>query len=118
MKSADANSYEKSLRDNGVVPCDQHLVIHIIKQPEQVLILRSSDYFQNLIVHLFIIFYHSCDFLYGTLNSSVDRRHFDAYPDPTYRFDNDPDQDPIASFTNVGKSDLFLLLFSLAYSVL
>ena len=69
-------------------------------------------------IHDFIIFYHSCDFLYGTLNSSVDRRHFDAYPDPTYRFDNDPDQDPIASFTNVGKSDLFLLLFSLAYSVL
>ncbi len=58
MKSADANSYEKSLRANGVVTCgcDQPLVIHILKQPEQVLILRSSDYFRNFIVGLCAIF--------------------------------------------------------------
>jgi hypothetical protein len=51
MKSADANSYEKSLHDNGVVTCgcDQPLVIHILKQAEQVLIL--------LFVRLFVIFY-------------------------------------------------------------
>jgi hypothetical protein len=45
MKSANANSFEKSLRANGVITCGQPLVIHILKQPEQVLVLRSADYF-------------------------------------------------------------------------
>jgi hypothetical protein len=56
MKSA-ASSYEKSLRANGVITWGQTLFIHILKQPEQVLKLRSSDYFQNLIVRLFAIFF-------------------------------------------------------------
>jgi hypothetical protein len=56
MKSADANSYEKSLRANGVVTWGQPLVIHILKQPVQVQILRSADYFQNLIVRLCVFF--------------------------------------------------------------
>ncbi len=56
MKSADANSYEKSLRANGVFTCGQPLVIHILKQPEQVLILRFADYFQNLFVRFLSFF--------------------------------------------------------------
>jgi hypothetical protein len=54
MKSA-ASSYEKSLRANGVITWGQTLFIHILKQ--QVLKLRSSDYFQNLIVRLFAILF-------------------------------------------------------------
>ncbi len=41
----------------------------------------------------------------------MDRLSSDADPDPTFSFDADPDPDPTPSFTNVGKSELFLLLF-------
>jgi hypothetical protein len=39
--------------------------------------------------------------------SVVDRHHSDADPDPTFQFDTDPDQDPLPSFTHVGKSENF-----------
>ncbi len=41
----------------------------------------------------------------------MDRRCIYAYPNPTFCFDADPDPDSTPSFANVGKSDLFLLLF-------
>jgi hypothetical protein len=46
----------------------------------------------------------------------VDRHRFDADPDPTFHFDADadpdPDPDPTPSYTHVGKSEFFLLLFT------
>jgi hypothetical protein len=58
--------------------------------------------------------------IYFVISSVVDRKRFDADPNPTFRFDADqnpdPDPDPNSSLTH-GKSDLFLSFIQISFYI-